>query len=303
MPNTLVHLGVQGVASRVAVRDVDFKWVALGCVIPDVPWILRRVIGVVAPDVNPYDLMLYATAQASLAISLLLCGALACVSQKPRLVFGVLVANSLLHLVLDAAEIKWGNGVHLLAPFSWQLLSFESVWPNSPPIYFLTAFGLVFSSWMLYKPEPRPIGLSFQSITRAAVGIVLLLAYFMAPFTLLEGPEKTDHLSAKTLREKQARPGREVLIDRWAYYRRGESLYVTRSYAGEEINIVGDLPMAGGNISVRGRFSDQSTIIADETHFHKAGMRDGASAIGLAIVLLFWLKAFIGRRRTVAQEE
>ena len=40
MPNSLVHFAVQGVVTRSVLRDADIKWVFLGCIIPDVPWII-----------------------------------------------------------------------------------------------------------------------------------------------------------------------------------------------------------------------------------------------------------------------
>ena len=58
---------------------------------------------------------------ASLAGTLLLCAAIAALTTTPRLVASVLGLNALLHLLLDATEQKWGNGVHLLAPFSWRM--------------------------------------------------------------------------------------------------------------------------------------------------------------------------------------
>jgi hypothetical protein len=44
VPNALAHLGVQGVATRALLRDADLKWVYIGCIIPDIPWILQRFV-------------------------------------------------------------------------------------------------------------------------------------------------------------------------------------------------------------------------------------------------------------------
>jgi len=124
MPNTLVHLGVQGLGNRLISDNIDLKWVFLGCVIPDFPWILRRALIALAPGMDLYDVTLYAAVQASLLFCLLLSLVFSVLSARPRLVFGILAANALIHLLLDTIEIKWGNGVFLLAPLSWKPLSF-----------------------------------------------------------------------------------------------------------------------------------------------------------------------------------
>ena len=53
MPNTLAHLCVQGIATRSLIKDADLKWIYTGCVIPDVPWILQRVIRSAFVNVTP----------------------------------------------------------------------------------------------------------------------------------------------------------------------------------------------------------------------------------------------------------
>ena len=142
MPNTLAHIGIQALATRGLFKRAEAEWIFLGCIIPDVPWILHRTLHWVSLGLDPYDLRLYAIAQSSLAVSLLLCAALAIVSVSPRRIFGVLAFGSLLHLLLDATQTKLGNGVHLFAPLSWELLNFGLYWPESAPTYLLTALGL-----------------------------------------------------------------------------------------------------------------------------------------------------------------
>ena len=77
MPSTLVHLAAQGWISRALFRKADAKWVFLGLLIPDIPWIIQRAIRFlpIAPD--PYTLKLYGLVQSSLAFGLLLAAAMA----------------------------------------------------------------------------------------------------------------------------------------------------------------------------------------------------------------------------------
>ncbi len=135
MPNTLAHFGVQSVLSHAALHDAEPKWVILGCLIPDLPWIFQRVVAELFPRVPAYELRLYVIVQASLGISLLLCATVALLTSAPFKVFRILAVNTLVHLLLDACQIKWANGVHLFAPFSWELLTLDGfgrkVYPRS----------------------------------------------------------------------------------------------------------------------------------------------------------------------------
>ena len=100
MPNTLAHFGVQGLITHTIIKDADPKWIAFGCLIPDLSWILQRAIAELLPQGDAYELRLYAIAQASLFISLLLCGAAALISAAPSKICRILALNVLLHLLL-----------------------------------------------------------------------------------------------------------------------------------------------------------------------------------------------------------
>ncbi len=52
MPNTLAHFGIQTIASKVVDRTAEIKWIAVGCIIPDIPWITQRLISFLAPGVD-----------------------------------------------------------------------------------------------------------------------------------------------------------------------------------------------------------------------------------------------------------
>ncbi len=71
MPNTLAHLGVQTLWSKAILPRADFKWISLGCILPDLPWIVQRIVTLGLPGVNPVELRLYWIVQASLGFSLL----------------------------------------------------------------------------------------------------------------------------------------------------------------------------------------------------------------------------------------
>ena len=61
MPNTLAHLAINGLATRSLIRGANLKWIFLGAIIPDIPWILQRVVKLVAVDVNLLDHIIIGT--------------------------------------------------------------------------------------------------------------------------------------------------------------------------------------------------------------------------------------------------
>ena len=158
MPNTLVHFAAQGAASRALWRRLDPRFLYLGCVLPDLPWILRRAIVAFGVPVDAFDLRLYTMGLASLAITLLLAAAVAVATTAPRRVFAWLGLNALLHLLLDATEIKFGNGVHLLAPFSWRMTSFELLPGESPVYLLLTIGGALLVLWDIARRRDGAVG-------------------------------------------------------------------------------------------------------------------------------------------------
>ena len=100
VPNTLAHIGIQGLATRSIIKDADLKWVLVGCVIPDVPWIIQRLARLVS-EVNPYELRLYATVQSSFFFCLILSLLLSTLSKTYWKTFTILSINAFFHLILD----------------------------------------------------------------------------------------------------------------------------------------------------------------------------------------------------------
>jgi membrane-bound metal-dependent hydrolase YbcI (DUF457 family) len=296
MPNVLAHYGVQGVVTRAVVREAEPRWILLGCLVPDIPWILQRLAGTLLPGLDPYDLRLYVIVQASFAICLLLCGALALLSSKPAKVFCVLVLNTFLHLLLDACQTKWANGVHLFAPFSWKLLNFGLFWPESLPTILLTIFGLGYVSWTWWYTVEQPTPRRHRSFQRLFIAVVLLLTYIFLPMALRFAPYAQDNHSVQTLREHQLRAGRTVAFDRNLYINRSAG-DVLRTFAGEELHVTGQRLGHSGLVSVRATFVDPTTIRIGQLHTHGGRVRDFASYLGLCFLAVFWTKRYWQRLR------
>ena len=298
VPNTLVHFAAQGAASRCVWRPLDARWIYLGCLLPDLPWILRRILVAFQLPVDPFDLRLYTMAQASLACTLVLCAALALASVAPRLVFSVLGLNALLHLLLDASEMKWGNGVHLFAPFSWRMTSFDLISGDGTVVLALTAAGGVLVAWELVRPQPAPVSLDLRP-RRLAAAAGLCVAYFLAPLPFLATIEATDSYSVKTLREVSQRPGRAVSFDRTAFLSTPGG-GVLEIWTGERLRATGAIPGHDGQVSLRGTFLTSDLLRIDRFVEHRES-RDWPSYIALVLLVLLWIRPHAHIPRVMAR--
>jgi hypothetical protein len=287
VPNTLVHFAAQGAASHGLWRRIDPRWVYLGCLLPDVPWILRRAAVGLALPVDAFDLRLYTMAQASLAGTLLLCAALAVLAAAPGRVFAILGVNALLHLLLDATEVKWGNGVHLFAPVSWRMTSFDLLGGESAVYLLLSVLGGLLVAWEIGRRRPPRVRLDVRP-ARLAAGGALLAAYLLAPFPFLAAVQASDSYSVRTLREVEARAGRRVGIDRTAFEATAGGGFV-RLWTGERVRATGDLPDRDATVSLFGTFLAPDVLRVDRMVEHRQG-RDWPSYVALALLAAIWLR-------------
>ncbi len=206
MPNTLIHLGVQGLLHRGLDRRVDLRLVYLGAIIPDLPWIAQRAIRQLWPDIDRIDLALYCGAQSSLGLCLVLSAALASLTRESRSTFVILAAGSLVHLGLDITQVKWGNGALFLAPFSWQITSLAWAWPEHPLFTWLTylSLGIVLATWPLIDHRPLWV---VRGTARWFAASALLVAYLAAPVFFIDDLLAADTYDAATLRDATSRTG------------------------------------------------------------------------------------------------
>ena len=289
MPNTLAHIGAQGLITRPFLTNSDIKWIYMGCIIPDIPWIFQRVVKFILPGINLYDLRLYSIIQSSLIFCIIFSLLLAMISLHFWRIFAILSINSLLHLLLDACQIKWANGVHLFAPLNWKLTNFGFFWPESIPTYLLTFMGLGFFILMWKKGISEELDLILNSVSRYIRIIILLLIYLITPFFLLNAPEKQNNHFVQTLRNYDNREGKKIELDRKGY---NSSTKKIESLSKEEINIKGVEINKPAVLSIKGIFVAKDTILVSEYHVHNDLLRDGASYIGLSLVFVFWVQLF-----------
>jgi hypothetical protein len=263
-------------------------WVIIACILPDLPWIVLTCL-LPLELFDPYDLRLYCTAQASLLLCLFLSAALACCTKQTGKIFMVLAGNCLLHLVLDALEIKWGNGVHLIAPFSWTMLHNGRLWPEHPLILGLTVIGLLsllgnWRSCVAYSTQ-----LCLPGRGKAAIGLLFFGCYLLAPLFFLAQLEEANTYNIHTLRMKDQRPGKPIEFDRVQYFAEQQTL---QTFSGERIIVIGSQPATSGRVSFRGHFLTPTSFTSTSHHYHR-DQRDIASLIGLFMACTLLLQSLI----------
>ena len=288
MPNTLCHIALQAPLNRPFCQDRDLLWVLIACIIPDIPWILLRLL-LLTGLVDPFNLRLYASIQASLLFCLILSAALAQLGQQPGRMLVIMGLNCLFHLFLDATQVKWGNGVHFFLPMNWSAIQWQLFWPEHPWGIYITVFGLGYLFWLWPKvlaERIRPV--SYQAFRLAFLACSLLL-YFVGPLPFLQKLEDTDYYSIQTLRNRQERPGKAIAFDRIPYSHAEKNVTL---FSGEQLSLSGELPQKSGTISLQGRFLSSTTVQVQSFHQHN-GIRDRASLIGLFLTCTLLVQTLI----------
>ncbi len=292
MPNTIAHFAVNGLISRALISNADLKWVYLACVIPDIPWILQRILRSLPLSLDLYDIRAYCIAQSSFLICIFLCLAFAFLTKQKGKVFLILILGCLLHLLVDALQIKWANGVQLFAPVNWQLFRLDFFWPESMSTYLLTAAGL--SYFLIYFRKAIQLNcekfkLSFKTMSISALFAVIWLTL---PIVFISSIYKADNHYISTLKDTDNRAGKRIELDRNIFMHAYAGYAILTSY-GELLPVQNVSADHGDLISIQGRFIDNNTIFVESAHVHSRN-RDHASMVGLACVLLVWV-IFISR--------
>ena len=291
MPNTLAHFGIQTLGSKAIYSGADLRWIAVGCVIPDLPWITQRMVTFLLPAVDLISLRVYCMIQASLLCCLILSLAISLLCQKPVKVFLILAGNCLAHLLFDAMQIKWANGVHLLAPLSWQMTQFHLFWPESRVTSILTILGLgtiIYFGW-----HERAMLVEMRRSPKTTLFAVLLLTlYILLPLAFYSGPYSSDNHFVKTLRETDARAGKPIGFDRCHYDAADGSIVI---FTKERLKLLTDKRLQTGTISLYGSFADEHSVRASSIHQHGFA-RDHYSLAGLIMLALLWIVALFQKR-------
>ena len=281
MPNTLCHIALQGSLHTALHRDRGFLWVVIGSIIPDVPWIILRAT-LALEIADPYQLRLYTTILASLPFCLLAAALLAQFTARPTAVFALLSANCLLHLLLDATQIKFANGVHLAAPFSWTTLHLDLFSLSHPLGLPITVAGLLLLLWQWPRTARQRYWADALGPARKLTAALCLCLYLTGPLPFLDDLAESDFHFIETLRDKANRTGKYIEFDRVPYDQRLPGI---RPFTGEWIKVTGSLPGKASTVSIRGRFTATDTVQISSSQTHDRD-RDFASIAGIFLACL-----------------
>ena len=277
LPNTLCHIALQAPASRLFCHDRELYWVIIACILPDLPWILLRIL-LFFQVTDPFIARLYTSTQASLFFCLLLSAGLATMSRLPVRTFIILGLNCLCHLLLDATQIKWGNGIHLFLPINWSTLQWHIFWPEHPFGMAITIFGFAYFLRIWFLIQAQTPAVPFVPTTFKTLVLLCCLSLYLAgPYLLLQDLEKSNYFYIKTLRDRELRQGKQIEFDR-VPFSHGERTITT--FSGEKIRLTGNVPEKSGLFSLQGRFISVSTVQVNRWHAHNR-IRDWASILGL----------------------
>jgi len=289
MPNTLAHIGINSLVTKSIIKRSEILWIYLGCLIPDFPWITRKFVEFIFPSINGYDLQTFVIVQATLIFSLLLSLTFALLSRNIGKTFLILLIGSTLHLLLDSLQTKKANGVHLFAPFNWEIINFGLFWPESIFTYLLTIFGLVYFilDWRknkILKPE------IILSTKRLIAFCFLLIIYFLLPVNFMTNVEIADNHFISTLRNYENRIGKDIEMDRKTIiFNDKTSSYWIESFDKSKIELSNIENNSHKKISIKGKFLTKDLIFVEELQGNWALFRNGTSYLGIILILIAWI--------------
>jgi hypothetical protein len=294
MPNTLIHVAIHS-AVLIPLR-VPLAVVLAGCVIPDVPWIARRLVEAGDLALPQIELFAYFLALASFFGCIALCMAFAVLFDRWKFVFVTAALGCLVHLLVDSMQDKWGVGVHLLAPIDWRASSLASLPIESTVTYMLTVAGILLFIFLMFRVRNEAKWLTFHPLRMAASGLCVI-AYFLIPILVIDDVIASDSRYLQTLRSGDARIGRQIQLDR-ELLMHIEGAWLTTTHTGETLTIVNpDASWISGAIySFRAVFHSENELLVSEWKLHSQ-VRDVASYVGLLLTICWFTLLLIFKRR------
>ncbi len=294
MPNTLAHLGINGLVTRYVIKQADLLLIYIGAIIPDIPWIFQRIAPSLYPALNLYDLRLYNVIQASFFFCVIFSTALAQFFIDTKRTFIIFSTGSLMHLLLDSFETKWANGVQLFAPFSWELFNAGFFWPENVFVYALTAFGIFYLIFQWKHALFGSLNFSFKNLRKLVLAFSCFIIYLLLPLLFINYAEEADNHFVKTLRNDKQRIGKYFEIDRGNYVDDSKGDRFITPF-NEELKIKNVNLTSSEIMSIRAKFNSRDEIQILDYHIHSN--RDIFSYIGLGLVLLLFILSMLNTKK------
>jgi len=293
MPNTLAHIGVQLPLSRFVSWKIDPRWIALGLLIPDLPWIYQRILKTAAPGLSHIDIRAYMVVLSVPVFCFLLAGSVSLLFRGSKWIFLTLAFQILFHLILDSLQEKGGVGVFLLGPFNWNYSSWPIFSMDGWVSGLMTLNGAI-TTFLILAGKIRYNEIHIQPPVqkwRYFASAILLLAYALGPMWLTKGAIEANVHDLKLWSGAIPRTGMQVHFDR-AQYEPGETMgigSISDTFKSGAVKIEGIQIDHPALISTVATFRDESTLITSSYVVHPKGRRFWYSISGLACVLFIWV--------------
>ncbi len=196
----------------------------------------------------------------------------------------------MLHHLLDALQVKWDQGVPLLAPFSWQPYTWNLIPTEGLFIYIATLVGLALSIWLTFrKPIMKGIsGLLIASPKRIATSLILVLIYFALPLLFIQKPYEYNYFNLAIWANSEARVGSTIMLDR-ADYIPGDPATIHNQSLPKPV-VPQNLELKDkAVISLKGELMEDGALRINDYYIHHSYFRNYASILGLILIALIWI--------------
>lgn len=293
MPNTLAHIGLQVSATKAVAKDFDVRLVLVGCLIPDLPWILQRLLNVTPLDV--LDVRAYTLTMASPFFCTIFALGFGLFFKRWMWVFAGVSIQCLLHLLLDGLQDKKGAGVHWFAPFNWTEFSFPIFPMEGWIIHTASILGICVSIlilWLTIKHLPKWRISSMSSVPRIKGGLIITLfgIYTLLPLALLDQPINANVHNLAIWERLIEREGKQIRLDR-CQFAPGSPAKIKDSLSKDWISISGIDLKEPATVSLIATFIKADQLRADSYFVHTKGLRSFYTMIGLGFILLIFLSS------------
>ncbi len=282
MPDLLTHFGTTYGLFFPYRMKIDPRLIFLGALLPDLPWIARRV-AVQLFGADPVAASTYLIPFATPFIALLASALIALFNREPRACFSLVFVPALWHLILDAMQSRLGNGVMFFYPFSFKEYDWQLFWPEDVSSYILLSASVALL--LLLPARCRLLPFRLKNL-----GVAALLAAFILLFPIATRQELVRHnvFSLDFITNPEGWENRVVNLDRDEIV--SDSPLLIQSVNGRRFELVGgDGLKAGDSVSLRGIYRG-GKIHIQSIHRHRELLRSACSYLGLVFFAVVWLK-------------
>lgn len=283
MPNTLAHLAIQIPAGR-ALGQQTLILVCMGLMIPDLPWILQRVLLYVDGSFSALHIRSYCLALSTPALCLLLSWGISLLFRNPVRTLTVLFSQCLLHFFLDGLEQKGGIGILWFAPLNWASFSFEILSMDGVFVRGLSILGIVLGLILIFRRSNQNKDLFRLNRVRMIGSSALLMIYLLVPLALMDTIIEKDVHHFRSWAMPSTREDNSISFDR-AVLVPGCPTYIKNDLTPEPVVLKGFKSEEPGLIIGRGMFASENELILKDYTIIDRNERSVATFVGIVMVM------------------